>query len=581
MDLSLLDNIYRDGKSEISLVQVGKLIQGFPQVTAELLLYLRVGLHKNCINPTHLLIAAIDNFNTRGHLVLMALAVRYGAEVNQYLQSGSERPMHIAGYTVLRLIDRKVDEQLLDLAIVLLIVSGANFRLAMFDETAAVRSDITSNVARTKTKSVIDWLQTQGHPMRAVFIANDDPHLARTQFSDEEAKTYLAIILNRKDINTITPGEMPLCIIVAHANDFYNNLNTGFANVTDCILNYNNEALTKLLQKGAQVLYSQVNLILIYISLFSKSYVVTEELEKILTTCIEYGTPIDRYQYAMLSQLSQQIAENIRRKYYTPRWQKECKSGALSPEVKQLGLSLQLPIDDSSTLCNAFENYSRLDPVALTSTAVRRQENRLANERSLVGELHSNNNSTVGLICRNKALLAENIYEYPDPAIVSYRDNTGAIWCFPAEMYDQLIKHQQNPHNNEKLPARVIADLQHQQQILKQYQINPQKIWTFSRALDLLKQADNIGIDETMVNSFHQMAAHHGVAAERISGFSIEKLQDLIKYLNVDRKITGVDQPLRPLTPDHAYMTFIQIVYPILIIHKELQRDFFTRIKQI
>ena len=116
---------------------------------------------------------------------------------------------------------------------------------------------------------------------------------------------------------------------------------------------------------------------------------------------------------------------------------------------------------------------------------------------------------------------------------------------------------------------------------LIKYDINPQKVVTFGRALELLKQPDTIGIDEIALNGFHQMAAHYGVAPEKMQRFTIDQWQFLILYLNIDLKNIGCENQLAGLTRDHAYMTFIEIVYPVLLQQQNLREDFYNKVKRI
>lgn len=594
--------------NKLSLVQVHQLINAYPRVTAELLFYIYTSLQHEIIDPTELLVVVINNFNYKGHLVLIALAIRFGAELNNYVNFNGLDNIHIGGYLMLKLtgnniqrpsaagqLAKSVHRDLVDLAAIMLIVSGSNWNLAMYDASAGSREargpGLNAGV-KYKSKSVIHWLQEQGYDLDLILLTVEDPRLSGVAIHrnlNDNIK-YLAIVLDRPDLlhNKVLSVEDESTIIIVYASNFYNNLTNKSELITLAILHYNSKVVDIVLTKPAidpdQVeccRYGQINFVLIKIKLVIDLIMLIQSLEQILLTFIDYGNNFDQYQFSMLASLNQNSADNIKKKYNQPRWRKECRNASVpSTEMKQLGISLQINPDSSkSTFCTALDNYHNSDSDGLTRAAISRQQSRIASQHGLVGEF--NNNKLPDLICINRAALANDPYEYPDPALSTYRDQTGSIYCFPADMYDLLLQNKINPYTNDKLSSQVLLDIEHKKQQLKQLEINPMTTATFSTALQLLKQNDQITIDKVKVDNFHQMAAHHGIAAESLQRAKVEDWLIMLKFLNIDSSVTGVQQPFELLTRDHSYMTTIQLIYPILVQRPALRQAFFQQVKKL
>ena len=614
MNLATLDKILQAGPNKdnkISLVQLNQLISSYPKVTAELLFYLYNALQYDVIDPTELLVVSINNFNYKGHLVLIALAIRFGAELNNYVNYNGLDNIHIGGYLMLKLtgnniqkpsaagqLAKSVHKDLINLAAIMLIVSGSNWNLAMYDASAGSREARGPGLvgrANAKSKSVIHWLQEQGYDLDLILLTVEDPRLSTAVVHknlDSNIK-YLAIVLDRPDLlnNKVLNTDDEATVIIVYANNFYNFLSNKSELITLAILHYNSKVIDILLTKPAfdpdQVdccRYGQINFVLIKIKLVIDLIIMIETLEQILLTFIDYGNSFDQYQFSMLASLNQNSADNIRKKYNQPRWRKECKNASIpSTEMKQLGISLQISPDSSkSTFCAALDNYHNSDAEALTRAAIGRQQARIASQHGLVGEFGLGSNSKLpDLICRNRAALANDPYEYPDPALSTYRDQTGAIHCFPADMYDLLLQNKINPYTNDKLTNQVLLDIEHKKQQLKQLEIDPMTIATFSKALQLLKQNDQISIDKAKIDNFHQMCAHHGIAAESLQRAKVEDWLAMLRFLNIDSNVTGVQQPFELLTRDHSYMTTIQLIYPILVQRPALRQAFFQQVKRL
>lgn len=618
MNIATLDKILQasaiDGKNnKISLVQINQLISSYPKVTSELLFYIYSALHRQIIDPSELMVVVINNFNYKGHLVLLALAIRFGAEINNYVSFDNNNNIHIGGYLMLKLsgnsiqkpsaagqLARSIDRNLIDLAAIMLIVSGSNWNLAMYDASAGSREQrgpgFNGANTKPKSKSVIHWLQEQGYDLDLILLTVEDPRLSTPTIQNllNHNSRYLAIVLDRPDLfnkklGNILTIEEESTVIIVYANNFYNDLSNRFELLTLAILHYNDKVINLLLTKPAnsdQVdcsRYCQINLILIRIKLVIDLIIAIEALEQVLLTFIDYGSSFDQYQFSMLATLNQNAADNIRKKYNQPRWRKECKNAAdPSMELKQLAVSLQINPDSSkATFCAALDNYDQSDNDGLIHAATSRQQQRIASQHGLVGEFGGNNNRAPDLICRNRAALAHDPYEYPDPALSTYRDQTGAVHCFPADMYDLLLKNKFNPYTNDQLSQQVLLDIEHKKEQLKQLQIDPMTVATFSQALQLLKQNDQIGVDKIKIDNFHQMAAHHGIAAESLQRAKVEDWLTMLKFLNIDSTVTGVDQPFELLTRDHSYITTIQLIYPVLVQRPALRPAFFQQVKRL
>ena len=86
------------------------------------------GIKKNIINPNNLIIGAIDECDSISALPLMAIAMRYGADINGYITVSGKGSFHILAYTIMKL-KGQIDDNIVLIVLLMFSIMGANTNL--------------------------------------------------------------------------------------------------------------------------------------------------------------------------------------------------------------------------------------------------------------------------------------------------------------------------------------------------------------------------------------------------------------------------------------------------------------------
>jgi hypothetical protein len=341
------------------------------------ILSLILALENKKLDPNLLLLQSISLARKREDLLPVALAIRYQANPNLYVNIQGLGSLHILGYTYQQLV-KLADTPVLNSIIVMLFVSGSKDVLPAISETGGgIRYQETKILS--SVPSIQEWLETEGYPS-ILRMLNDRPgknYLAKVSPS---LLVELGILLDRPDL--IDLGEKRLdhlknnsrtvcgeedeaikmdpswpdvsleAIIESHSNKVLNNLKAGkhgnsfflswpnhrweligFESQRNLLplqlslKNLNFQAYKFFIQLGYLPDYLFVNQVMIEYQKYkqSKNGAALTAISDMLDESIRTGIRIDPYQYNFFSQIDPSAARRILGEYQEPDWQKICR----------------------------------------------------------------------------------------------------------------------------------------------------------------------------------------------------------------------------------------------------------------
>lgn len=528
LDQLLLDEDEED--EVLTSSETRELVSG--PINAEIAAYIYLGLKEEKIDPNDLLAATLENFSRKAHLLILAFALRYGADPNGYPR----------GIHVLVLAARALREVNIDLRVAvyaLLIVSGSS-------PEYKARGPPSERKTNPDNRTIFLFLTEEGIPINDLQKLDNDRQLRSMKL---QYRDYLGIILNRPDlVGPLNDTEKEENAIAAYADSFYSKIKT--ARITSAITTYNNEYLVFLLEHKARVSYRHINEVILQIrkTVNLDMRVLTEQSSNQLSLMIQNGATIDKYQYAMLMATLKEKANLISQEYAEPRWKKECRNaGPPSKELKRLAFGLGIDESNKEKLCQTLNKYS--------------QEN-----------IDSIRRSTPA--CTNRPELSKDPSDLPSVAIVSYV-NKGKRYCIPSDLYELSLKTKLDPFSSEPLPASVITQIRDNLEILRKRGISPVNVPTLSSSLTLLDKADKIKIDEESLSDFAELAIANGISKRNLNSLTPKMGEELLKRNRIQTNLVDLD------SPEHATMTVIEEMLPTLENNPAQIKPFFAEMRSI
>ena len=530
------------------------------QPSPDLTIYLILRLESKQIDPNILLNAVIEIFAETIDLFYLALSIRFGADVNRYVETkqfsraksqgdshGKYHPLVALGINSL---ERQIDTELFGLAVAILVVSGSDINLP----ASPYRNTRSSRIQ----ENIVNFYRNNGIPTDDLIHVSQDLKLEKM---DSDVAQTIAILLNREDLleqDNLTDENM-VSIVESFSKNLYKYVGLDYTStsrlVSLAIKIRNAGYLEYAVKEGQEISYIQINELLLMLKKdTNKGDDILAQVDfHELSSLVKYGAKIDKYQMVMLISIVGSKATIIQDLYKEPRWKKECKSKGLpSPELQLIAIGLDLdPNKSKEILCKSIADYSQ---------GLKRSTN-------------------VPPTCENLKFLDTNPSEYPSFAIVSYvsKDMT---YCFPAELYDTLLDTQINPFNKEPIPIAVLEKMKTNRNILDELGIDPMNVPKFSETLSKLKNPDKIMIDKRAISEFEELLRLYKVAPESsrsgsqgdlwaLKNLSPQKAENLLKSL-------GVEANLRDLnSPDHIRMTLIKESLPIISSDERTAAKFF------
>jgi len=557
-------------KETLSVIEIRNLFS-YP-TTPESILYIIIALNKKKIDPNTTLIQGMANATKKEDLVPIALALRYGADPNLYINAPNIGDIHILGYAYLIL--NKKDLPLLNSVIIMLMVMGADPNLPIFDSKGGVIRDEFSLIQPIKGQSVSEWLDDQGFDTIIPQIQNQNYELVDSKFM-----TMIATFLDKDDLLKQDPRLDE--VIGSHSTVIFNkhsdkaNKDSGLRIARDYL---NIVAFEKFIDRGAYLHYSEINDLILSIKNYKDlgDIISMDQISQMLTYSISRGTILDKYQEDMLKSIDQNVYTRITTEYAQPYWKKMCQNsnGKVPDKFKSLAYRLNLyPESPKDTLCYQIKKITQSDPEQVKKSVIERQKYRINTIVSYINEFQ--NGKPPQLVCSNQSVLKGDIYDYPDVDIAFYKDNQDSLWCFTSNNFLKILEQKKNPYTTEKFPEDFIERVKQQSVFISRYRLISDNPVPISETLDNMNKPDKISNEYTDKYSklFKEIMSLNG-----ITEWNIEKLsnKDLERILSDN---FGIETDLISLSRDHAVKTFYVVSYHELTRNPDITDNFFNQIE--
>ena len=532
----------------LSTVEVRNLL-AYP-TTPETVLYLIRAFNDKKLDTNITLVQAVANAEKKEDLVNIALSLRYGADYNLYVDAPSIGDIHIIGYTYLVL--SKKDITLLNSVIIMLMVSGADSNLPIFDSKGGVIRDEFSLVEPIKGQSIISWLQDQGFDTIIPYIKDQDYSVV-----DKTLMTSIATYLDREDLLEKNPRLDE--VIGAHAMVIFNkhfdkiDQNIGL-NVAKRYLNLT--AYEKFVDRGAELNYAQINETILSMEQYiqNNDFISYGQLREMFLYSVSTGMILDEYQTDLIS--SDSLKSKITQEYSKPYWVKICKKsrGSVNDKLKLLSYRLNInPELPKDTICNRLKKITQGDPEKMKQAAIERSQTKIRSDISFINEFVD---GIPKLLCGNRSILKNNIYDFPDPDISYYRDDQNTLWCFTSNNFLKIIEQHKNPYTIQPFPVYFIDQVQRKMDFISLYRDIEDTPVSISETIDNLSKNDTISnvYTELYEKRFKERLILNGLTEWNIDQLTLEDMESIL------RDTFDISVNLKPLTEQPRKITVEIIV---------------------
>lgn len=582
--------IYGTRTQELTPAEVYRMF-GLP-IDPEFNLILYRALERRAISPDVAILQAIPRAVTNPYLMSIALCLRFGANPNMYVNAPKLGTIHILGYIYYVLGGDRfssaegADSAVLNTIVLMFIIKGSRPSLPVFDRNAGrIRSEMDT-VA--ESISVTQWVTDQGYPHILDKITSGDPRELQKSV-DSESLVQLAIYLDMPEISPrLFQASDQINAIRAHCHNVFDQipvLNTvvgmDYETLEEAVTDLNATAYTALLSKGQSPSYLLLNRLLLDMQYFKTrgGIIALKELEYMLVQSVTTGSQLDLDQRTILATLGPDILEVVTKSYAVPYWLKVCKSSATRTpaELKHLAAALNLdPSMSTAALCRDISAMAKADKEALKEAAKRRQQLRMVADLGTMNEFL--NGKTPNLTCRNRSSFTHDPLEYNDVDIAYYRDDQGAVWCFPSDRFSALLETGVNPYNQTALPDSFLAQVRYQITILEVLGIQATEVGvavakvpaTFISAIDSLTSPDTMN-EKTSAHSVQEFLSRgsvNGVALQTLRGATKDQMMAALRTIKYEVNIA-------PLTTSHALVTTARIVNHVAHTEPSAVKTFF------
>lgn len=551
-------------KEPLSSIEVRNLFS-YP-TTPEFILYVITGLNQKKLDPNLALIQGIANATKKEDLIAIALALRYGADPNLYVNAANIGDVHILGYAHLVLSKRNLP--VLNSVIIMLSVMGANSNMLIFDNKGGIVKDEFSLVEPLKGQGVLEWLDDQGF----------DTILPQIQkgYKKVEKKfmTTIATFLDKEKLLVTDPRLDE--VIAAHSNIIFNKYGKnadsekGFR-VARKYLNLT--AFEFFVNQGASLNYGEINDLILSMIQYQRDndLISLSQIRQMLLYLVQHGTSLDTYQEELLK-FDQTIYNMVIKEYEVPYWKKVCSFNKASTPDKLKELAYKLNLDPEAPkeiICSRIKRILQTDPEQTKKNVIERQKNRIHSSASYINE-----SDMSGLSCSNRSVLKTNIYDYPDVDIAFYRDFQENLWCFTSNNFRKILEQKKNPYTVQNFPNFFIKQVEDQVKFIENYRSLDDHPTPISVTLDGINQNDKITNNyfDRSIKMFKEMGVLNG-----ITEYNLEKLskKDMERLLSSN---FGVNVNLEGLKKEHALKTFILVSYSQIKTNPEFTEKFFESI---
>jgi len=290
-----------------------------------------------------------------------------------------------------------------------------------------------------------------------------------------------------------------------------------------------------------------------------------------LIDAVNIGADIDIYQFDLFTSAAEyNEIEELKKSYDTPKWKKLCaviKEDEPRQEIKQLSFELNLGTNlNEKEACNKFKQISLLDKNHFIESAVRRQEDRISNELSIINDFTGGGKAPRSR-CSKKSTIIKNPYAYNDARMAFYKDpEDGEVWCFTSDTFSNLVANKINPYNGKRLPDKFIETLKAQVNILRDL-----GLFDYNNSIkDTLKeyfernQINNKKTDYGY-NTVVKCLSLYGLSEERLNSLGENSLRETVLNDICDVNLSFFDI----LTPKHQVIITCRVIYSLSKTMKE------------
>ncbi len=598
---SFVSNILENSNTDLYLPQYRSLLQEI--------------LNNKMIDSDYLLYKAIGNAKTEKDLLSISLALRSGANPNAYVNIDNIGTGHILMY-VYEIFKNKNqynnNNPVLSSIVIMLIVYGSRPVLPAFDtKGGTIRKE---NDTHYNTLSTQEWLDNNGYSnIIPQLTSSNDVTEINYDCIDPKFRNYLAALLDKPSmvseqfspkfehiIKWESDSLSEKCFEEIDVQKRYDGLRISIQNI-------NSKAVQKYISMGRVPNYVEMNEILVSLtkskellsklenlsldntSHFSSLSAVFSTSIDILQMSISAGGRLDLYQYNMLKLLSPTDAISINKLYSKPYWGKICSipninnNDDISPELKYLAYTLDLdPFATKSNICSSVSRLAKANPSELKAAAIKKQMLRIGTSVSTTDDFMAKTSNRGALLCRNRALLDSNPYEYNDMDLSYYKDDSDVLWCFTSDMFESLLKNKKNPYTEQPLSSEYIKMLKSQRNSLKRlgFEVGYNNIIdgsspkTFSDGLNKLNTPDEINNIETnrIRDAFLHTASINGINSEQINNISRDTIFTVFESVGI------YESQIKDLSLDHTRITFFRISVQLLKLKPEYIQTFFRTV---
>lgn len=537
-----------------------------PEVTV---IFLKA-LEQDSVDPTIALVQAVANLTRKEQLILISICLRYGADVNTYVDIPKIGTAHLLGFSYLRLKD-VLAPGLFNMLISLLVLTGSRASHSMFNiETrgAKVRGYIgpNRNLSKTSAKlSVKDWLLGHGYKVDII-------EKAEKRTLPEDVLREIGILLSRTDLIMSKLDDQDLEEAIASHSDVIVESNVDsdlkrpyvmdHKTLIESILYINSNVFVMLVERGILPSYVAMNQILMKMRDYYRNgwTVPFIELERMLMTSISHGYLLDREQLTIASTFGKENYQALLKAYEEPYWKKVCRSS--SQEIPQtfkilaVGLGLD-PESSKKSICENIEEISQANPERLKEALVLKKRERLASELGKINEFITSGENGPMFMCHNKSLLSVDVEDVAEIDVDSYRDDQGKIWCFTSDMFLDLLESRVNPYTTNPLPQGFLDKLNLHVKKLSQLGLDRlgRDLITFSASLKKLTEADKVTNEETdrIIDAFMRIAQMYGLNSDSLQDLDRSRMEQVLRLM-------GINISLKQLTINHSFITFVRIL---------------------
>ena len=538
--------------------------QWMSKLTRRKLIALNTALEKDLISPNTVLVSTVDFFSETKekeglpnlYFLSAALALRYGANENLYVNAPNVGTVHILAFLHIRsettnegeeraklqAQDKQFRSESLAFLTALLVASGSKASRPVFQPTSTDR--------KFEATTTLEWIRSQGFNSVLYNLSQSLSELRDTY------RTKIATYLNKPsmaDVNLIDPA----LAIRTYASDVFATYLSSIALdkktteleklATTAISVFATDVFSKMLASGYVPTYVQMNSLLL--SLSSKGKLLSSLAKKMLLDAVQHGAYLDTKQFSLAKIAGEDTAKEVQKEYNEPYWKKACRSTKglqeTDPQLQELAYFLHLdPEHNKKTICKQLEDISSADPNALVQAVEKRMKQYITD---LTGYPYEFVNNDPEISCQNGD---ENIYQYNPLDVAVYRDEKGKAWCFTKDLFDNLLKTQTNPYTKAPLPKAFLAKLSMKRQVLSELGLKKLKLRTFSESLSKMSSKQEISDkrSERVLSEFLSEAEAKGFSQRTIEKLSPKDMQILLSRI-------GVEADLESLPDEHALYT--------------------------